>query len=41
MSQRYNDPVGGSQSSIGVQHRTDHYHKRALIEAVKEEYFVS
>lgn len=39
MSQRYNDPVGGSQSSIGVQHRTDHYHKRALIEAVKEEYF--
>lgn len=39
MPRQYNDPVGGTPSQIGVQHRTDHYVKKALIEAVKEEYF--
>lgn len=39
MSQQYKDPVGGSASNIGPQHRTDHHLKKALIEAVKEEYF--
>lgn len=38
-SKQYNDPVGGTPSTVGVQHRTDHYVKKALIEAVKEEYF--
>lgn len=39
MSQQYKDPVGGTASNIGTQLRTDHYQKKALIEAVKEEYF--
>lgn len=39
MTQIYNDPVNGSDSSVGTQLRTDHYYKKALIEAVKEEYF--
>jgi len=38
-AQLYNDPAGGTDSSIGVQFRTDHYHKKALIEAAKEQYF--
>jgi len=37
--QIYNDPKGGSASSIGTQTRTDYYHKKALIEAQKEQYF--
>jgi N4-gp56 family major capsid protein len=39
MTQLYNDPVGGTPSTVGGQVRTDMYHKKALIEAVKEEYF--
>lgn len=38
MSQ-YNDPAGGNASTIGPQLRTDYYHKKALIEARKEQYF--
>ena len=36
---RYNDPAGGTASDIGPQFRTDYYHKKALIEAQKEQYF--
>lgn len=36
----YNDPVGGTASEIGTQIRTDHYAKKALIEARKEQYFM-
>ncbi len=36
---RYNDPLGGTPSDIGPQFRTDYYHKKALIEAQKEQYF--
>lgn len=39
MTQKYNDPLGGSQSSVGNQLRTDYYNKQALIEARKEQYF--
>jgi N4-gp56 family major capsid protein len=39
LKQQYNEPVGGTASSVGAQLRTDHYSKKALIEAVKEEYF--
>ena len=39
MPQIYNDPAGGSASTIGPQTRTDYYHKKALIEAAKEQYF--
>ena len=39
MTQIYNDPVGGSGSTIGSQLRTDFYQKKALIEAKKEQYF--
>ena len=35
----YNDPAGGSPSSIGSQTRTDYYNKKALVEAAKESYF--
>jgi N4-gp56 family major capsid protein len=36
----YNDPAGGSPSSVGSQIRTDYYDKKALIEARKEQYFM-
>ena len=36
---RYNDPLGGTSSDIGPQVRTDYWHKKALVEAVKEQYF--
>lgn len=39
MSQQYKNPVGGAQSTIGGQIRTDHFYKKALIEARKEQYF--
>ena len=39
MSQEYKDPAGGTPSDIGSQLRTDHYQKKALIEAAKETYF--
>ena len=38
-AQMYNDPKGGTQSSIGPQIRVDHYIKKALMEAKKEQYF--
>lgn len=37
--QQYNDPVGGTPSSIGSQIRTDHYQKKALVEARQKQYF--
>ena len=37
----YNDPANSSPSEIGTQIRTDHYWKRALIEARKEIYFMN
>ena len=39
MTQQYKNPVGGQPSSVGSQFRTDHYVKKALIEAAKEQYF--
>ena len=36
---KYNDPLGGDESTIGSQIRTDHYQKKALIEIKKEQYF--
>lgn len=36
---QYNDPAGGSPSSIGSQIRTDMYERKALQEAQKEMYF--
>lgn len=39
MTQIYNDPAGGSASTIGTQLRVDYYKKKALIEAKKEMYF--
>jgi len=39
MSQAYNDPIGGTASSVGGQIRTDYHVKKALIETVKEQYF--
>ena len=40
MSRIYNDPINGDDSSVGSQIRTDHFYKRALIEAKKEQYFM-
>lgn len=40
MSMQYKDPTGGSQSTIGTQIRTDFYQRKALIDAVKEQYFM-
>lgn len=36
----YNDPAGGSPSTVGSQIRQDHYLKQALIEARREQYFM-
>jgi N4-gp56 family major capsid protein len=35
----YNDPVGGSPSTVGSQIRTDFFYRKALVEAAKETYF--
>ena len=35
----YRDPYGGTPSDIGPQIRTDHYQKKALIEARKKQFF--
>ncbi|TNF01488.1 MAG: N4-gp56 family major capsid protein [Gammaproteobacteria bacterium] len=40
MTQIYNDPAGGQQSTIGNQTRIDHIIKKSLIEARKEQYFM-
>lgn len=39
MGMQYNDPAGGTPSTMGNQLRTDYYYKEALIEARKEQYF--
>jgi len=39
MTRAYNDPAGGSQSTIGNQLAEFYYAKKALIELVKEQYF--
>lgn len=39
MAREYNDPAGGTESSIGTQLRTDYYQKKALIEARKAQFF--
>lgn len=35
----YKDPVGGTPSTIGTQIRTDHYNKKALVEAKRTQFF--
>jgi N4-gp56 family major capsid protein len=39
MTQVYNDPAGGTPSTIGEQIRTDFYDRKALYETRKERYF--
>ena len=39
MAQIYNDPAGGSASTIGPQTNTQYYEKKALIEIKKDQYF--
>ena len=39
MTAQYNDPAGGTPSSVGGQIRTDAYIKKALYEVQKEQYF--
>lgn len=39
MGMQYNDPVNGTNSSIGNQLVTQYYQKKALIDLVKEKYF--
>jgi len=39
MPRSYNDPAGGTVSTVGGQIRTDSYIKKALIETQKERYF--
>lgn len=39
MGQQYNDPAGGTPSTVGTQINTQYYQKQALIEARKEQYF--
>ena len=36
---KYNDPLGGTPSSMGTQFQTEYFQKTALIEARKEQYF--
>lgn len=40
MPHLYNDPVGGTDSTIGPQARTDYYYKKALIAVRDEQYFM-
>lgn len=35
----YNDPIGGSESTVGTQIRTDFFQRKALVDAVKESFF--
>jgi len=39
MTAKYNDPAGGTASTVGSQLRTDYFHKKALVEAAKESFF--
>ena len=36
----YNDPAGGSASTVGPQARTDYYYKKALIAVRDKQYFM-
>ena len=38
-AQMYNDPINGTESTVGVQMNTQWWDKRSLIEAAKEQYF--
>jgi len=38
-AQAYNDPAGGTPSTVGSQIRTDYYYRKALVETAKEMYF--
>jgi N4-gp56 family major capsid protein len=40
MATNYNDPLGGTASTIGSQARTDYYHKKALIAVRDKQYFM-
>jgi N4-gp56 family major capsid protein len=40
MSREYNDPAGGTPADVGSQIRTDHFIKKALIEARKMQFFL-
>ena len=40
MARTYNDPAGGTPSQVGTQFRTDHYVKKALIEARELQFFM-
>lgn len=40
MAHQYNNPVGGTPSTIGAQVRTDHYYKKALIAVRDKQYFM-
>ena len=35
----YNDPAGGTASTVGSQIRTDYFYRKALVDAAKEMYF--
>lgn len=39
MAQQFNNPLGGTPSTIGTQFTNHYYQKKALIELVKEQYF--
>lgn len=39
MTQKYNDPIGGTPSNIGAQQYTHYWHKKSLMEAKKDMYF--
>ena len=39
MAQIYNDPAGGSASSVGAQFNTDYWDRKSLIDAAEEMYF--
>lgn len=39
MTRQYNDPAGGTPSTVGTQFTDHYYQKQALIEARKEQYF--
>lgn len=41
MALEYNDPAGGTDSSVGGQIRTDYFVKKSLVELKKETYFGS
>lgn len=40
MAQQYNNPLGGTASTIGAQARTDFYNKKALIAVRDKQYFM-